>query len=486
MKKHLLLGAAFAAMSLTAGAQTVQNIPTPEGEYLKLEPGYATFYQDPANVIINEDTGEVVEKSFITHVEEDAKGNPAYWMVENTKNNDYLELKLNNTTESCFIMKVDLASKTPGATVQYNIIDANGDVEWSGETVMPGTSQAWSAFETNTVFITDPITAGEKTLRIVFKDEVTNKNVVNMRNISFTAQEEIITHSLYLNVDPGEDAGTFTASPSADTYLENTHITLTASAAMGWEFVKIVDETYGDEYNASTYEFDITETSEFTAYFKELIMYSEMPGLVALNTRLLSNGKLETKTKVSLDGESVNDGGEVQNIGDVRHGKTQEFELRFAQGGEYTFKIAASTKMSYDKFPDANPQIDVALYDAAALDFDPATAPEFTYTLNMKGYEPNNWSKYTTYTADPAMITEGTKILRLTFTEDGGEKKYTCNVLRMGFGDASGDWFNEAGIENVAVDAAKGEVRAYNLQGIRVKADTKGLIIVNGEKVYNK
>ena len=487
MKKQLLFGAVMATISLSAAAQlTVQNIPTAEGEYLKIEPGYATFVQDPANTPLDDD-GNVVEKSYITYVEADAKGNPAYYMVENTKNNDYLELKVNNLEETCFVMKVDLASKTPGATVLYNIIDANGDVEWSGETVMPGTSSAWSAFATNTIFITDPITAGEKTLRIIFKDEVTNKNVVNMRNISFEAKEEIITHSLYLNIDPSEEAGTFTASPSAAAYLDGTEITLTATPAMGWEFVKLVDENYGDEYTENTYNFNIDETSEFTAYFKELVMYSNMPGLVALNTRLLSYGKLESKTGVSLDDVSVNEGGAVDNIGDVRHGQMQEFDLRFAEGGEFTFKIAASTKMNYDNYPDANPQIEVALYDTATLDFDPAAAPEFTYTLNMKGYAPNNWNKYTTFTADPAMITAGQKTLRLTFTEDSGEKKYTCNVLRMGFGSADGDWFTEeAGIENVAADAANGEVRAYNLQGIRVKADTKGLIIVNGEKVYNK
>lgn len=42
------------------------------------------------------------------------------------------------------------------------------------------------------------------------------------------------------------------------------------------------------------------------------------------------------------------------------------------------------------------------------------------------------------------------------------------------------------GLENVAVDDVLGEVRAYNVYGQRVSPTAKGLVIINGKKIYNR
>lgn len=484
MKKHLLLGAAFAAMAFTASADLiVQDIPN--ADPLRLDGDYAAFHLDPANAPQPDADGNVAEKSYITYVEPDAKGNPEYWKIENDKPGDYVEFKLNNTLESPYVLHVDMASKIAGATVTFEIIDANGDTEWSGDVVLPGTSKAWDAFAETLLFITDPITTGAKTFKINFVAPE-GKNVANIRNIVFEDIEEIVTYSLYTNVND-ENGGSVSVSPSQTQYLEGTEIVLTAAPAMGWKFVKWVDEVYGDEYTENPYTFSIMDTSEFTAYFEELKMDSDMPGFVNLETRTSGSGKLETKGGQQLDGESYMDGAEVYNLGDYRNGQFEEFDLNFTTAGEFTFMVAASTKMNYDNYPEANPNIDFKLYDQAALDFDPSVAPEWEWNLNLKGYELNNWTKYTTYSDAAGNITEGKKVLRITFNEPDGEKKYTCNILRLGFGLDENWWAEEeGGVEGVAADAMNGEVRAYNLQGIQVSPDTKGLIIVNGVKVYNK
>lgn len=45
---------------------------------------------------------------------------------------------------------------------------------------------------------------------------------------------------------------------------------------------------------------------------------------------------------------------------------------------------------------------------------------------------------------------------------------------------------NTSGISDITVSDEAKTGKAYNLQGIEVAPDTKGLIIINGKKVYNK
>ena len=83
---------------------------------------------------------------------------------------------------------------------------------------------------------------------------------------------------------------------------------------------------------------------------------------------------------------------------------------------------------------------------------------------------------------DSFTLTAGKKVLKLDF-KGATAGKETLNLCNISFALEG-----SSGIDDIVVGEGEinGEVKAYNLQGIEVAPDTKGLIIINGKKVYNK
>lgn len=452
-----------------ANAQTVQNIPneTP----LELEGTYSVITVKT----LPEDGSDPKPRT-----KQDADGVQQF---DNMCDGDIAVLKLNNTQEACYVINFETGTKNNGSSVLFELINASGDTEWSSEVEIANNAQ-WNKFIPCQAFVEDPLPTGEYSFRLTFLNEAGGTtNVANLRKFIFEARPDITTSSLYTTVEPGDDAGKIVLSPAQNTYLNGTEITMTAQPVTGYTFVKW--DINGEEYTENPYTLVISETTDVTAYFEELKMDSDIPGFVNLETRTSGQGKLESKTGVQLDGEALE--GAQNNLGDYRNGQGDVFALNVTETGSYIFYAAASTKMNYDNYPDADPKVDFTVYDAAAYEADPATAePEWTYTLEMKGYALNNWSKYTSYSVPAVNLTKGAKQLVLKFREETGEKKYTVNLLKFGFGLTPDWWVDNSSVADVAADSNV-VVKAYNLQGIEVARDTKGLLILsNGTKVYNK
>lgn len=464
MKKALLLG--LAAMALTAGAQTVQNIPntTP----LQLDGAYTNI----SIATLPEDGSDPKPRT---------KETDGVWQFDNMCNGDVAEFKLNNTIETPYVVNFEVGCKIDGTELIMSLVNAAGDVAWSKSIYPANNNSSWNKFFANMAFIEDPLEVGEYTFRIEFLNEAGgSKNTANLRNFVFEAREQIVSYSLYTTVDPGDEAGRIVLSPSQNSYLEGTEISITAQATTGYAFDKF--EINGEEYTENPYTLIISESTDVVAFFRELKMDNDVPGWVNLETRaaLSKNGKLEEKTNVQVDGEIYNDGEAVLMMGNYRNGDKESFELNVTQAGTYDFACLYSSKASDGETPTVTFQV----FDKTAYEENPAEATaEWEYVLDgTNSY--NNWSKFTTREVAGVNLTQGQKIMLLTFAEPV-KTKYTVNILKIGFG-LNGDW-GESGVENITVDNEPVVLRAYNAQGIEVAPNAKGLVILsNGTKVYNK
>lgn len=75
----------------------------------------------------------------------------------------------------------------------------------------------------------------------------------------------------------------------------------------------------------------------------------------------------------------------------------------------------------------------------------------------------------------------------MTFNAAAGETYYVFNKnTQVGFGGFDFTYVEGAGIEDVMVNEAAADAPVYNLQGIRVDANAKGILIQNGKKIYRK
>lgn len=461
MRSTFLLG--LATIAFAASAQTVQDIPNTDPLLLEGEYSVVKIFTMPED-------GTDPKPRF----KDDGNGIIQY---DNMCNGDIAEMKLNNTVTSPYVLKFEEGCKIDGTTVNFSLINESGDVAWSTEYHPANNKSNWSKFVPVMLFIEDPLEAGIYTFRIEFLNEHGGTaSTVNLRQFIFEARESIVTYSLYTMVDPGDEAGSIVCSPKQDTYLEGSEVTLTATANSGYKFAKW--EINGDFYEDNPYTMVITESSDVYAYFDELKMDNDVPGWLDLYTRAGNSGKLETKGNCSVDGELINDGADCPLLGDYRNGNFDTFELNVLEDGIYQLNVQLGGKMGEGE----QPTLQFDIYDKDAYEADPTTAePEWSNTFDCRDYMTGQWNAFNTAVIDNVKLTKGSKIFKITFIETV-HNKYTVNIIGIGF---SLDGSFGSGVENVMIQ--KTPVKAYNILGVEVDSNYKGLVIFsNGQKMIRK
>lgn len=463
MRSTFLLG--IAAMASVASAQTVQDIPNVEplkidGEYSVITVANPPSDGDPKARTKDDDNG-------ITQ-------------FDNMCNGDIAELKLNNTLTSPYILKFEEGCKIDGTQINFYLLDNNGTEVWKDSYYPANNNKSWSSFAQAMVFIEEPVPAGEYTFRIEFLNEAGgNKNTANLREFYFEARESIIPYSIYPAVFPDENAGRIVLNPNQNTYLEDSEIILTATANSGYKFLNW--EINGEIYEENPYTLYITDTTDVYAYFEELKMDNDVPGWIDIFTRagLSKNGKVEQKANCTLDDEPYMDGESVDMLGNYRNGDQESFDLNVTENGDYQFTIQYSSKPGETD----EPKLELYIFDKDAYaEGADASQAEWSATLDCKDAY-NHWSHFKTAVLDNVNLTKGSKVLLINYVELISNK-YTVNILNMGF-SLNGD-FGSNGVENVEVKAPAAR-KAYNVLGVEVAPDAKGLIIFSdGEKVFNK
>ncbi len=460
MRSTFLFG--LAAMALAASAQTVQDIPNTDPLKINGEYSVVTIATMPGD-------GSEPKDRF--------KEDGGLIQFDNMCNDDYAELKLNNTVTSPYILKFEEACKIDGTSVEFSLTNGEGDIAWSTTYYPANNNKGWQNFVPVSLFIEDPLEAGEYTFGIRFLNERGGTaSTVNLREFVFEARESIITYSLYPMVDPGDEAGSIIFSPKQDTYLEGSEVTITATANSGYKFANW--EINGDVYEENPYTLIVTESTDVIAIFDELKMDNDVPGWLDLYTRAGISGKLETKTNCRVDDELINDGADCPLLGDYRNGNYDTFDLNVTQNGNYSLNVQLGGKSGEGE----QPQLDFEIYDKDAYEANSTEAvAEWSYSLDCAPYMTGSWNKFTTAVIDNIKLDEGKKVFKITFIEPVSNK-YTVNVLGIGF---SLDGSFGSGVENVMIQEAP--AKAYNVLGVEVDSNYKGLIILsNGQKMIKK
>lgn len=488
MKKSLLLGAAVLAFGMTANAQKVQNIPNAEYLQLSTADGWSTV-----DIKTMPEEGEPSPRTKQNDKVKDSAGNiEGFWQFDSMKHGDVAHLKLNNTQESCYVISFIAATKEDGVVLNFEILDEAGNVEWSDEYSVYNNGDWNGRFESTSVFIEDPLTVGEKTLNITFTrdDENATGNTVNVAKFKFEAREEISTASVDTYVEPGDEAGTVTLSPFANSYLQGSEVVVTASAKTGYRFNHWEINGEVSEETATSFTYTVDGRTEIVAYFDKLQMENKVPGYINLFTRAGLNGKIQTPgagKNLKVDGETIEDSSNENYLGDYRDGQAEEFDLDVTKDGNYTLRLIYAIKEDKGNY---NPNLHFVVYDKAEYKENPAEAkPEWEYTTTFGDngqdlHVTGQWINFETANIQDVALTAGIKLLHIDFSEPTA-KKYTVNLYKFGFGIGE-DWGEEAGVNDIVL-GEEAPVKAYNLQGIEVAPDTKGLIILsNGTKVLNK
>jgi hypothetical protein len=465
MKKlRLLLAALLLCAGFSAQAQNVDqtsdavlDIPT-TGDY-QLDPKDATIKMvTSAYVNFKEDgvTQFVEPQRYKGTGVYNEDNTVQYNQFDNMYNKDWVQFKLRNTAEKAYIIRFQTACKKDGSQVKFEL-KSGDDTDLDYTYNVPNTGN-WGRWQDGVIFISDPIEMGDKTLTITFLNE-DGTTTANLRNLRFEGVDGTIeTSSLYTYKYVGdtenEACGTIAISPLQDVYVNGSEVTLTATPAMGYKFVKWVDQ-YDDEYTDNPLKYTISESTDLSAYFEEVEMGNAVPGTIDLETRSYrANGKIQEKNGVKY-------------LGDYRNGQKEQFQLIVKKDADYTLSFRAATK------EDA-PSLKIVITDATD---ESKVELEKEVTIAKTG----KWDSFpdeTTKKVEGVHLTAGSKIMTITFQEPE-KAKYTVNLTDITFTDSS----DPTGIKTVETTSDESS-KAYNLMGIEVNpATAEGIIIVNGKKI---
>lgn len=484
MKKSLLCLCAFVAGAFVANAQDPVGDPTPvyfgnENPQVQAVPGWLTLGESYRTVWRAADA-ESEPKDI--YAESDAKaefnGVSEAPTFNSNHNNDIIDFNVKSDKASYYVVYMYVGSKNDGSSATLELLDGE-TVKWTGDINFPNTgnwsSRSWAA---PYAIVDEEIAAGEYKFRITLHQEDPKANVVNIAGIEFVAFEnipqqcEIFAECELFNgedYDAGEDAGTLVVSPAMDRYISGTEITLTAQPKVGYRFLYFyLDRDTDNKVYDNPYVFNIQDDTDISAVFEEVQMYNNVPGVINLETKAdyaTNNGAKEPVQhgNIKTDGTAVPD---VVYIGNFRTGGWIQFKLDVKADDNYTIKFFGATKNDPG---------------TTTLDFEVADEDNATNVVN---YAPvaidekrGGWTDMVAYQSEPKALTAGKKVLTIKFTGT----KDTVNLYGITFvGEGS------TGIDDVVVSEENTVVKAYNLQGIEVAPDTKGLLIINGKKVYNK
>ncbi len=488
MKKTLLLMAALFAGAFTVSAQDpvepVEPTPFVQRDEVKPQaiPGDLTLGDCKITVM----QGETPAKAVYAAPGEDSKWEGA--TLGNTNNGYTIEYNVTSTEASYYIITFMTGSKNNGSSLDLEILNGTESV-WKGTMNVPNNGQ-WSGRNwANPYCIVDTqIPAGSYNFVITCKQEDPAMNVVNIAGINFAARSEVPeTSELYTactlmtasGEEDGTEAGSVVVAPAMESYISGTEITLTARANTGYKFLYFVNNSVPDTHiEENPYKFNIgSDANDFTAYFEELDMMNPIPGTMSLDKAYdvvgYASGKDWNVTKggkiAQVGSTELTKVDAIQYFSDMRNPSSACFKVDVKQAGQYVLTFGAADK-------DGGSSVTFTLTDADDNTKAVTVGPFAQGTAYPKA---GGWTDFYMTKSDAFALTAGQKVLKIDFKG----AKNTLNLCNISFALEG-----SSGIDDIVVGEGEinGEVKAYNLQGIEVAPDTKGLIIINGKKVYNK
>lgn len=266
----------------------------------------------------------------------------------------------------------------------------------------------------------------------------------------------------------------------------------------------------GEEYPAGNLELVVGDDwNEVTAVVKYVDPYNAVPGYLDGNTakagtlRDWSVNSQDAGRQITCIPLSANEGDEPAKntytsfpwpkadtkafswpaLSGNKGVSTWEFQIRVTEAGNYNLVAAVSNKQGGDG------SLAVTVFKGDNADGEIAAEGNAVVPVTFQ-----DWNFIERKVELDGALEPGIYFVRIV--ETTGDTGRAGNMLYaiMGIGDNYGNWAEknpanngQDAIDNITINGTDAPVRYFNLQGIEVNADTKGLIILsNGTKVLNK
>jgi GH35 family endo-1,4-beta-xylanase len=408
-------------------------------------------------------------------------GNGGY-AIGYTSSGEWLEYTVNVAEAGIYAFEATVSSGVTNSGISLALSTENGLVELTKSLTIPSAgSNNWDTYSTIYGRLAVPLEAGKQIIRLNITGSSCNVDKIVFKKVSVDKNIKVAV----------------TANPNPATVGVSTKISIEASSDNGIASVKLYQNNGVLLKNITTapYEYSIKPSSKGTLSYKVIAIDSVGNESEEKTISIKVNPKRTAYKTVSLPGtiqaenfdkggadftfhdsdtedegavgyRSDNEGVDIVTgngghaIGYTANGEWLEYTVNVKTPGEYSFTATVSSGNDNSGFS-------ISLVDGSKV----------TTLANVKVPKDANgsWDNYTTVKGKLSKhLDVGKQIIRITITGA------YCNIDKIQFTNTL-----DTDVEMI-IDTDSQVSESYNLYGIKVDSNYKGVVVKDGEKIFNK
>lgn len=408
-------------------------------------------------------------------------GNGGY-AIGYTSSGEWLEYTVNVAEAGIYAFEATVSSGVTNSGISLALSTENGLVELTKSLTIPSAgSNNWDTYSTIYGRLAVPLEAGKQIIRLNITGSSCNVDKIVFKKVSVDKNIKVAV----------------TANPNPATVGVSTKISIEASSDNGIASVKLYQNNGVLLKNITTapYEYSIKPSSKGTLSYKVIAIDSVGNESEEKTISIKVNPKRTAYKTVSLPGtiqaenfdkggadftfhdsdtedegavgyRSDNEGVDIVTgngghaIGYTANGEWLEYTVNVKTPGEYSFTATVSSGSDNSGFS-------ISLVDGSKV----------TTLANVKVPKDANgsWENYTTVKGKLSKhLDVGKQIIRITITGA------YCNIDKIQFTNTL-----DTDVEMI-IDTDSQVSESYNLYGIKVDSNYKGIVVKDGEKIFNK
>lgn len=408
-------------------------------------------------------------------------GNGGY-AIGYTASGEWLEYTVNVAEAGIYSFDATVSSGVTNSGISLALSTENGLVELTKSLTIPSAgSNNWDTYSTIYGRLAVPLEAGKQIIRLNITGSSCNVDKIVFKKVSVDKNIKVAV----------------TANPNPATVGVSTKISIEASSDNGIASVKLYQNNGVLLKNITTapYEYSIKPSSKGTLSYKVIAIDSVGNESEEKTISIKVNPKRTAYKTVSLPGtiqaenfdkggadftfhdsdtedegavgyRSDNEGVDIVTgngghaIGYTANGEWLEYTVNVKTPGEYSFTATVSSGSDNSGFS-------ISLVDGSKV----------TTLANVKVPKDANgsWENYTTVKGKLSKhLDVGKQIIRITITGA------YCNIDKIQFTNTL-----DTDVEMI-IDTDSQVSESYNLYGIKVDNNYKGIVVKDGEKIFNK
>ena len=408
-------------------------------------------------------------------------GNGGY-AIGYTSSGEWLEYTVNVAEAGIYAFEATVSSGVTNSGISLALSTENGLVELTKSLTIPSAgSNNWDTYSTIYGRLAVPLEAGKQIIRLNITGSSCNVDKIVFKKVSVDKNIKVAV----------------TANPNPATVGVSTKISIEASSDNGIASIKLYQNNGVLLKNITTapYEYSIKPSSKGTLSYKVIAIDSMGNESEEKTISIKVNPKRTAYKTVSLPGtiqaenfdkggadftfhdsdtedeggagyRSDNEGVDIVTgngghaIGYTANGEWLEYTVNVKTPGEYSFTATVSSGNDNSGFS-------ISLVDGSKV----------TTLANVKVPKDANgsWDNYTTVKGKLSKhLDVGKQIIRITITGA------YCNIDKIQFANTL-----DTDVEMI-IDTDSQVSESYNLYGIKVDSNYKGIVVKDGEKIFNK